>query len=332
MRAVVCHEFATIHDLVLEDIEPPALADDQVRIKVMASGVSFATGLIVAGKYQRKPPRPFVPGAEIAGEVIAVGAAVTRFNPGERVFAGVDWGGWAEQAVAKDIFTHHIPDGLDFAQATLLPLSYPTSYAALNWKANLRDNETVLVHGSTGAVGLAAVEIAKARGARVIATASTPEKRQLATDHGADFTIGYEGLREAVKEITEGHGADIIFDPIGGDVFMESLRCTAREGRLITIGYASGTIPEPPVNFLLVKNMSIIGLNYGTYVGWSPGDDGTAYADDNAALHEDMKLMIEAGKLRPTVTFRFPLDEFIAAYEAVESRISVGKVVVEPQV
>jgi len=330
MRAVVCHEFGTIDELTLEDVETPIPADDQILVRVHASGVSFATGLIVAGKYQRKPPRPFVPGAEIAGEVTAVGAAVTRFKPGDRVFAGVDWGGWAEQAVAKEIFTHRIPDGLDFAQATLLPLSYPTSYAALIWKARIKAGETVLVHGSTGAVGLAAVEIAKARGGRVIATASTQEKRQLALAHGADHAIGYDGLREAVKDITGGHGADIIFDPIGGDVFMESLRATAREGRLITIGYASGAIPEPPVNFLLVKNMSIIGLNYGTYVGWSPGDDGTAYADDNAALHADMKAMIEAGQLRPTVNFRYPLEDYAAAYEAVVSRKSTGKVVVEP--
>ena len=330
MRAVIRHEFGPVADLALEDIAAPVVADDEVRIRVRASGVSFATGLIVAGKYQRKPPRPFAPGAEIAGEVLEAGRLVTRFKPGDRVYASVDWGGWAEEATAKEFLTHTIPSNLDFAQATLLPLSYPTSYAALIWKAQIKDGEWVLVHGATGAVGLAAVEIAKAKGGRVIATASTEEKRRLATNHGADAAIPYEGLREAVKEITASHGADIVFDPIGGEVFMESMRATAREGRLITIGYASGTIPEPPVNFLLVKNMSILGLNYGTYVGWSPGDDGRAYAEQNLALHADMKTLIEAGELRPISELRFPLDEFLSAYEAVESRRSIGKVVLEP--
>ena len=330
MRAVICHKFGSIEDLILEHVAPPAMAGDEVRIRVHASGVSFATGLIVAGKYQRKPPLPFAPGAEVTGEVIEVGTEVTSFQPGDRVFASVDWGGWAEEAVAKDFLTHPIPNGLDFAPATLLPLSYPTSYAALIWKARIRKGDWVLVHGSTGAVGLAAVEIAKAKGANVIATASTKEKRTLVSTHGADAAIAYEGLRDAVKEITSGHGADIVFDPIGGNIFMESLRATAREGRLITIGYASGTIPQPPVNFLLVKNMSIIGLNYGTYVGWSPGDDGQTYVEENRALHADIRAMIEAGKLNLIADMRFPLEEFRKAYATVESRESVGKVVVEP--
>ena len=330
MRAVICHEFGSIKDLVVEDIASPPTAVDEVRIGVRASGVSFATGLIVAGKYQRKPPRPFAPGAEVAGEVLEVGANVTSFQPGDRVFASVDWGGWAQEALAKDFLTHRIPDGIDFAQATLLPLSYPTSYAALIWKAQINEGDWILVHGSTGAVGLAAVEIAKAKGANVIATASTEKKRTLVSTHGADAAIPYEGFRDAVKDITDGHGADIVFDPIGGDVFMESLRATAREGRLITIGYASGTIPQPPVNFLLVKNMSILGLNYGTYVGWSPGDDGRAYVSENRALHADVRTMIEADILKPIADIRFPLEEFQAAYAAVQSRQSVGKVVIEP--
>ena len=330
MRAIICNEFGSIKDLTIEDVTPPPTAVDEVRIRVRASGVSFATGLIVAGKYQRKPPRPFTPGAEIAGEVLEVGSEVESFEPGDRVFASVDWGGWAEEAVAKDFLTHRIPDGLDFASATLLPLSYPTSYAALIWKAQISEGDWVLVHGSTGAVGLAAVEIAKAKGANVIATASTREKRTLVTKHGADAAIPYEGLRDAVKDITRGHGADIVFDPIGGDIFMESLRATAREGRLITIGYASGTIPQPPVNFLLVKNMSILGLNYGTYVGWSPGDDGRKFVEENRALHADIRAMIEAGKLTPIADMRFPLEEFQKAYATVESRESVGKVVLEP--
>ena len=174
------------------------------------------------------------------------------------------------------------------------------------------------------------MQIAKAKGARVIATSNTAEKRKLVTKHGADFAIPYEELRESVKDITEGHGADIVFDPIGGDIFMESLRATAREGRLITIGYASGAIPQPPLNFLLVKNMSILGINYGTYVGWSPDDDGRAYVEDLLALHSDLRAMILTGSLCPLAEMRFPLDQFASAYTTVETRRSVGKVVVEP--
>ena len=330
MRAVICRKYGTVKDLTMEDVEPPAMDNDGVRIRVRASGVSFAAGLVIAGKYQRKPPLPFIPGTEVAGEVIEVGNEVRDFREGDHVFATIDWGGWADQVIAKSFLTHPIPDGLNFAQATLLSLSYPTSYAALIWKAGVCDTDWVLVNGATGAVGLAAVEVAKARGARVIAAASTAEKRKLVTEHGADAAISYTGLRESVKEITAGRGANIVFDPIGGDIFMESLAAADRGGRLITIGYASGIIPKPSLNLLLVKHMSIIGLNYGTYVGWSPGEDGRAYIKSNLAMHADIRSMIQANQLRPIAHTRFPLDQFSNAYTAVETRLSVGKVVLEP--
>ncbi len=330
MRAVICHKFGTIANLSLGEVASPTMGDEEVRIRVRASGVSFATGLVIAGKYQRKPPLPFTPGTEVAGEIIEVGARVKQFQPGEHVFASIDWGGWAEEAVSKSFLTHAIPKGLSYESATLLPISYPTSYAALIWKAKLSLGEWVLVHGASGAVGLAAVEIAKAKGARVIATASTDEKLRLAAKHGADFTINYDDFRNSVDEITEGHGADVVFDPIGGDVFIESLRATAREGRLITVGYASGIIPKPAINLLLVKNMSILGLNYGTYIGWSPGDDGRSYQKENRAMHEDLQSMIEIGELRPTSKMKFPLEEFVDAYQTVKSRQSLGKVILEP--
>ena len=330
MRAVVCHKFGTIADLSLAEVASPTMGEEEVRIQVRASGVSFATGLVIAGKYQRKPPLPFTPGTEVAGEIIEVGARVKHFRPGDHVFASIDWGGWAEEVESKSFLTHVIPEGLGYEPATLLPISYPTSYAALIWKAKLRREEWVLVHGASGAVGLAAVEIAKAKGARVIATASTTEKLQLATAHGADFTINYDDLRNSINEITEGHGADVVFDPIGGDVFIDSLRSTAREGRLVTVGYASGVIPTPAINLLLVKNMSILGLNYGTYIGWSPGDDGRSYLKENRAMHEDLRSMIEIRKLRPISKMKFPLEEFADAYQTVKSRQSLGKVILEP--
>ncbi|MDD9878977.1 MAG: NADPH:quinone oxidoreductase family protein [Magnetovibrio sp.] len=329
MRAVVCHEFGPYRDMTVEDIDPPAIADDRVLIDTRATGVSFGTSLVIAGKYQRKPPRPFAPGTEVAGVVSEVGAAVEGIKPGDRVYAAIDWGGFAETAAARDIHTHVMPDAMDFAEATLFPISYPTSYAALIWKGRLEAGETVLVNGAAGAVGLAAVEIAKAKGATVVATAGSEAKRQLARDHGADEAIGYDALRDAVKDFTDGRGADVVFDPIGGDVFMQSLRATAREGRLVTIGYASGTIPEPPVNFLLVKNMSIVGLNYGTYLGWSPGDDGSAYAEAIEAMQADLHGMFEAGRLKPVVSHRFPLGDFADAMDTVLARKSTGKVVLE---
>jgi len=330
MRAVLCREFGPVEDMIVEETDPPAVGNDQIGIEIRASGVSFGTSLVIAGKYQRKPPRPFAPGTEVAGIVTEVGADVEGFAPGERVYAALDWGGFAELAVARTIHTHKMPDGMEFSEAPLFPISYPTSYAGLIWKGRLQAGETVLVNGASGAVGLAALEIAKAKGATVIATASTDEKRQLATDHGADLAIGYDEIRGAVKEFTDGQGADVVFDPIGGDVFMDSLRSMAREGRIVTIGYASGAIPEPPVNFLLVKNMSIVGLNYGTYLGWSPGDDGASYAVDIAAMHDDIHAMYEAGQLKPIVSYRFPLENFAEAMDTVLSRKSTGKVVLEP--
>ena len=329
MRAVVCREFGPYQDMEIDDIDLPAPAAAQILIDTKAAGVSFGTSLVIAGKYQRKPPRPFAPGTEVAGVVLEIGADVTGISVGQRVYAAIGWGGFAERAIARDIHTHPMPDSLDFPAATLFPISYPTSYAALVWKGRLQAGETALIHGASGAVGLAAVEIAKARGATVIATASTGEKRQLAADHGADHVIPYEGLRDGVKEITAGNGVDVVFDPIGGDVFMESLRATAREGRLVTIGYASGKIPEPPLNFLLVKNMSIIGLNYGTYLGWSPGDDGADYAGDIKAMHADLHGMLDAGQLRPVVSYTFPLAQFADAMDTVLARRSTGKVVLK---
>jgi NADPH2:quinone reductase len=192
--------------------------------------------------------------------------------------------------------------------------------------------ETVLVHGASGAVGLAAVEIAKAKGAEVIATAGTDEKCAVAREHGADLAINYsEGdFLASVKERTGGRGVDVVIDPVGGEVLARSLRAMGREARLVTVGYASGDIPAPPVNLLLVKNMSIIGLNFGTYMGWSPGDDGGAYLGRLGALHTDLARMFADGRLRPVVSHRFALDDFNPAMQTVLGRQSVGKVVLEP--
>jgi len=332
MRAVVCDEYGPFEDLSVKDLPDPVPGPGQVLLDVKATGVSFAQSLTVAGKYQVRPELPFVPGVEVAGIVASVADDVNNVAIGDRVSAGVTYGGFAERALAPAHHCRPMPDGMDFSQAVMFVTSYPTAYAALLWKADMRDGETVLVHGAAGAVGLAAVEIAKAKGATVIATAGNNDKCAVAADHGADHTINYseQPFRDAVKALTGGRGVDVVIDPVGGDVLIDSLRAMDREARLITVGYASGSIPEPPVNLLLVKNMAIIGLNFGTYMGWSPGDDGVAYLERLDALHADLNEMFTAGKLHPIVSQRFALDAFNAAMETVLARRSVGKVVLEP--
>ena len=332
MRAVVCHEYGPFENLTVEDIPPPALAPGEVMLDVKAAGVSFAQSLTVAGKYQVRPELPFTPGIEVAGVVSAVTPQAQGVAVGDSVSACIFYGAFAEQARASAMLCRPMPEGMSFAQATMFATTYPTSYAALTWRANLQPRETVLVHGAAGAVGMAAVEIAKAKGATVIATAGADEKCASAKSHGADHAINYttDNFRDAVKEITGGRGVDVVIDPVGGDVLLQSLRCMAREGRLVTLGYASGSIPEPPVNLLLVKSMSILGLNYGTYVGLSPGDDGSAYVERNDALHADLNAMFEAGQLNPEVSHCFPLEQFNKAMNVVLGRQSTGKVVLEP--
>src|SRR3954447_18632542 len=224
MRAVRCHDWMPYQQLPLEDIPPPVLGAGQVRIGVHYAGVSFATSLVTMGRYQRKPPRPFTPGTEVAGIVLAAAPGVTQVAVGDRVCAVVDWGGHAEEVVTDPATVYRLPDSLPLDVAPQLPTSYGTAYAALDWRAHLQPGETLLVHGAAGAVGLAAVELGKALGARVIATASTPAKLAVAQAHGADGGIVFpsDGALEAVKALAPA-GADVVFDPVGGDAFDLSL-------------------------------------------------------------------------------------------------------------
>ena len=267
MRGVFVQEWTAFENLPLEEVPEPPLRPRQLRIRVQAAGVSFATSLVVQGTYQRKPPLPFVPGTEVAGIVEEVGPEVARFRPGDRVIAVLDWGGLAERATALEVNTFRIPDSLDFPRAISFTNSYGTSAAALTWPhlLNLRAGETLLVHGATGGVGLAAVEIGKILGATVIATAGSAEKLAVARKHGADHAIDYRDapFRDTVLDLTGGKGADAILDPVGGDVFDQSLRCIAPEGRISPIGFAGGRIPQIPANILLVKNVTVCGLNMG---------------------------------------------------------------------
>ncbi|MEL6373356.1 MAG: NADPH:quinone oxidoreductase family protein [Pseudomonadota bacterium] len=332
MRAIVCHTFGPYQDLHAQPFAPPELAPQSVLIDVHAAGLSFAISLFVSGRYQRKPPRPFVPGTEAAGVVRAVAPDVRRFRPGDRVVATLDWGGLAGIACAHEATVQPLSDGLDFAEATTFAASYPTSLAALTWRGRLQAGETLLVHGAAGGVGSAAVELGKALGARVIAVVSTKAKADhleaISAPH--DIIIAAEGgFYQQVRTLTQGRGADVIFEPVGGDVLTESLRCIAPGGRLLTIGYAGGTIPQVPANILLVKNASVMGFALGEYVGWGLTDERKRYAADMAALHERLRGWFEAGVLHPHVSHRYGLEGFVEGMDAIFAREVRGKAVIE---
>jgi NADPH2:quinone reductase len=330
MRAVWVEDWTPFENLALKQVDAPAIDPRQVRIETQAAGVSFATSLVVQGKYQRKPPRPFAPGTEVAGIVREFGSEVTRFKVGDRVCSVLDWGGLAEEAAAYEVNTFKIPDAMSFSEAISFTNSYGTSAAALTWPHLLRveAGDWLLVHGAAGGVGIAAVEIGKILGAKVIATASSAEKLELVKAHGADHAINYrdQDFREAVLEITSGRGIDAVYDPVGGDVFAQSLRCMAPEGRIMPVGFASGTIQSIPANILLVKNLTVCGLNMGYYMGWSPDDVRYKYEGRMRDLMDRMFGWYTSGEIKPVNGEVFRLDQFQDAMAAVLGRKSLGRV------
>lgn len=329
MRALWVTEYTDFDSLTVEDVTPPEIKPRQVRIAIRAAGVSFAANLVVQGKYQRKPPLPFAPGTEAAGVVTECGAEVTRFRPGDRVCAALDWGAYAEEAAAWECNVFAIPDGMAFAEAVNFN-SYATACAALTWPhlLNVVKGDTLLVHGAAGALGLAAVEIGKILGATVIAGASTDEKRSAALAHGADHVLDSSGadFRDAVNDLTDGRGADAILDPVGGAVFDQSLRCIAFEGRICPVGFTSGTVPRIPANILLVKNVTACGLNFGAYYGWSPRDIRWEMEPRVRAIMDRFHNWAADGRIRPHVCAEFPLEDFREAMALVTSRRSIGRV------
>ncbi len=332
MRGVLVENWTTFDQLSLTEVPRPALAADEVRIRTQAVGISFATSLVVQGKYQRKPPLPFVPCSEIAGIVSECGPEVTRFKPGARVCAVLDWGALAEEAVAHEVNTFALPDSLEFARAIAFTNSYATSCAALTWPHLLRvaAGETLLVHGASGGVGIAAIEIGKILGATVIATAGSAAKLEVALRHGADHVINYRetDFREAVLTLTDGRGADAVYDPVGGEIFAQSLRAMAPEGRIMPVGFAGGDIPQIPANILLVKNLSVCGLNMGYYYGWSPQDMRHHFGERIRALMIQLFDWFEAGYIQPEVATVYPLAAFQSAMSDVLARRAIGRVAV----
>ena len=330
MRAIVCESWREFDALELKDIPPPPMRPRGVRIRVEASGVSFATQLVVAGKYQRKPPLPFVPGTEVVGTVIEGAPDAEAPPPGTRVFAVLDWGGYAEEAIADDIHVIPIPDGLPAEAAVAFPISYPTAGSALLWRARIAPGDWVLVHGAAGGVGLAGVEIARAMGARVIARAGAA-KHDLLRARGADVVLDSAApFRDAVRDATGGAGVTCVLDTIGGDAFEESLRCLGDGGMLVVVGFAGGGIPTVPANILLLKNIAVGGVNWGTYVGWSPGDNRRLHAPRARELWAQLMTWWKEGRLKPEVHAAFPLEQFREAMAEVRERRSVGRVVLRP--
>ena len=330
MRAIVCESWREFDALELKDIPPPPMRPRGVRIRVEASGVSFATQLVVAGKYQRKPPLPFVPGTEVVGTVIEAAPDAEAPPPGTRVFAVLDWGGYAEEAIADDIHVIPIPDGLPAEAAVAFPISYPTAGSALLWRARIAPGDWVLVHGAAGGVGLAGVEIARAMGARVIARAGAA-KHELLRARGADVVLDSAApFRDAVRDATGGAGVACVLDTIGGDAFEESLRCLGDGGMLVVVGFAGGGIPTVPANILLLKNIAVGGVNWGTYVGWSPGDNRRLHAPRARELWAQLMTWWKEGRLKPEVHAAFPLEQFREAMAEVRERRSVGRVVLRP--
>ncbi|MCA8928487.1 MAG: NADPH:quinone oxidoreductase family protein [Alphaproteobacteria bacterium] len=331
MRAVVVDEFNPFDQLELHDWPSPQVGPRQVKIRTQAIGISFAESLLVSGQYQRRPPLPFVAGCEVAGIVTECGEGATRFRPGDRVCGLIDWGAMAEEAVAPEVSLHRMPDAMSFAEGTTIASSYATTAAAFTWPKllDVRAGDRVLVHGATGGVGMAAVEIGKILGATVIATAGSEEKLRLARERGADHAINYRehDFRAAVLEITDGRGVDKVYDPVGGDVFAQSLRCMAPEGRICPIGFASGAFPQIPANLLLVKNLTVCGLNLGYYFGWSPDDVRYRYEDLTRGLIGQVFRWFEAGQLKPPIDTVFPLAQFREALARVLARQSIGRVV-----
>ncbi len=321
MRAVVCKSFGGIDELRLEEVARPSPGAGEVLIRVHAAGVNFADSLLVAGTYQVKPDFPFSPGLEVAGEVAELGDGVRGFEPGDRVLAMIGHGGYAEAVAAAADRVIAIPASMDYASAAAFPVAYGTSHVGLGHRVRLAPGETLLVHGAAGGVGLTAVEIGKVMGATVIAAARGAEKLEVAARYGADHLIdsGHEDVRQRVLDITAGRGADVIFDPVGGDAFDASLRCVNFEGRILVIGFASGRVPQIPANRLLIKNVSAVGFYWGAYLERDPAVIRDSFAE--------LFAWYEAGKLRPHVSHRFDLAEARQALELLLARKSTGKVV-----
>lgn len=323
MKAVLCKEYGPPESLSVEEVAEPVLSSGQVRIAVRACGVNFPDLLVIAGKYQHRPPMPFSPGAELAGDIIEVAPDVSTLAPGQKVVAVTMFGGMAEQICVDARTAVPLPDGIDYVPAAAFLLAYGTAYHALRQRANLQADETLAVLGASGGVGLAAVDVGRMMGATVIAAASSAEKLQLAADYGADHLVNYaeSSLKDGIKEITAGRGADVLYDPVGGELFDQCLRAVAWGGRILVIGFTSGQISKAPVNLPLLKGSSIVGVFWGRFTEEQP--------QTSARNTSQLLRLLNEGKLKPCVSQTYSLDQAVAALQAIATRRSIGKLVIK---
>jgi NADPH:quinone reductase len=321
MRAVVCHSYGPPEDLVLDDVADPTPGPGQLVVRVHAAAVNFPDVLLIAGKYQVKIPVPFTPGSELAGEVIAVGEGAA-FSPGQRVSATTPTGAFAEQALLHSAVVTEIPDDADFASAAAFGVTYRTAYHALRSIVDVAPGDWVVVLGAAGGVGLAAVDLAVAMKARVLAAASSPEKLELCRLRGAEATVDYdrEDLKSRIRELT-GDAARVVLDPVGGPYAEPALRGLARGGTFVTLGYAAGAIPSIPLNLVLLKGVTVRGMEIRTFVGDRP--------DDAARDMQELTQMFATGAIRPYIGARFPLADAAVALRHVVDRKAIGKVVID---
>ncbi|MFC3231257.1 NADPH:quinone oxidoreductase family protein [Marinibaculum pumilum] len=319
-HAMICRRLGGPGVLTWEAQERRPLKPDQLRIRLAAAAANFPDMLMLRGEYQYKPELPFVPGFEGAGHVIEAGPEVRRFAVGDSVIVNLRVGAFAEEVVVPEGALMAVPRGFSMAEAAAFPVAASTAYCALVPRGRIRPGETLLVHGAGSGVGLTAVEIGHLMGARVIACASTPEKRQAALTKGADLAIDNRtSFRDAVMEATGGRGVDIAYDPVGGEIFTETLRCMARRGRLLVIGFASGTLPAAPANRVLLKDCDIVGVRAGEFGRQDPLA--------GRRMKEDMLALADAGHLKPLITDTMPVTEANAALQRFVDRTVAGKIV-----
>jgi NADPH2:quinone reductase len=321
MKAWRVSQWCEPEQMRFEDIPMPEPGPGEVRIRNRAAALNFFDILLIAGKYQTKPPFPFTPGSEVAGYIDATGPGVTGFSPGDRVQAMATSGSYSEYSIAPAARTFRVPNRMGFEEAAAMIVIYQTSYFALARRTTVGEGEWLLVHAAAGGVGLSAMQIGRAFGARVIATAGSDEKLKFCLKQGAEHALSYrdEGWAEQVKKITGGRGADIIYDPVGGAIFDLSTRCIAPEGRLLVVGFAGGQIPSVAANRVLLKNMSVIGVYWGGYLERKP--------EFMAEAQAELLSLYEAGKIKPVVSRTYPLADAPIAMRALAGRETYAKVV-----
>jgi len=325
MKAVVCEAWGAPDTLKVKELQDLQAGPGQVVIDVQAAGVNFPDVLIVQGKYQFKPELPFVPGSEVAGTIRSIADDVTTFKPGDQVIAFVPTGGFGQQLLAPAQALIPMPPSMDFETAAAITLTYGTSYHAIVDRAMLKNSENMLILGAAGGVGLAAIEIGKALGVRIIACASSDEKLEVCRQHGADVLINYskEDLREAVKAATGGKGPDVIYDPVGGEYTEPAFRSIAWGGRHLVVGFANGEIPKLPLNLTLLKGASLMGVFWGEFTKRDP--------KGNMANMRQLLQWLHEGKIKPRISGRYKLEEAAQALNDMAARKVTGKVVVLPQ-